>query len=69
MVENYQTSYCIVRGLMIVIATGLIPLSSLSVVSTTVTWESSQWLGKNIVRSTGLKNSRKVWIGALAAAI
>ena len=28
-----------------------------------------QWLGKNIVRSTVQKNSRKAWIGALAAAI
>ena len=41
------------RGLMIVIATGFIPLSPLSVVSTMVMWESSLWLGKNIVRSTG----------------
>ena len=41
------------RGLMIVIATGFIPFSPLSVVSTMVMWESSQWLGKNIVRSTG----------------
>ena len=38
------------RRLMIVIATALIPLSPLSVVSTTVTWGGSQWLGKNIVR-------------------
>ena len=30
------------RGLMIVIATGFVPLSPLSVVSTTVIWESSQ---------------------------
>ena len=36
------------RGLMI----GFIPLSMLSVGSTMVMWESSQWLGKNIVRST-----------------
>ena len=41
------------QGLMIVVATGFIPLSLLSVGSTTVTWESSQWLGKNTVRSTG----------------
>ena len=41
------------RGLMIAIATGFIPLSPLSVASMMVTWESSQWLGKNIVRSTG----------------
>ena len=41
------------RGLMIIIWTGFIPLSPLSVVSTMVMWESSQWPGKNIVRSTG----------------
>ena len=41
------------RELMIVIATGLIPLSPLSVVSTMVMWESNLWLGKNTVRSTG----------------
>ena len=40
------------RGLMIVIATGFILLSLLSVVSIMVMWESRQWLGKNIVRST-----------------
>ena len=40
-------------GLMIVIATGLIPLSPQSVVSTMVKWESSQWLGKNIVWNIG----------------
>ena len=39
------------RGLMIIIATGFIPLSPLSVVLTMVIWESSQWLGKNIVWS------------------
>ena len=37
------------RGLMIVIVTGFIPLSLLSIVSTFVMWESSHWLGKNIV--------------------
>ena len=42
-----------VRGLMIVIAVGFIPLSLLSIVSTMVMWENSQWLGKNIVQSTG----------------
>ena len=41
------------QGLMIVIATGFIPLSVLSVVLTMVMWKSSQWLGKNIVQSTG----------------
>ena len=40
------------RGLMMVIATGFTPLSPLSVVSLMVMWESSEWLGKNIVRST-----------------
>ena len=41
------------RGLMIVIATGFIPRSPLSIVLTMAMWESTQWLGKNIVRSTG----------------
>ena len=41
-----------VRGLMIVIATGFIRLSLLSIISTIVVWESSQWLGKNIIHST-----------------
>ena len=41
------------RGLMKVIDTEFITLSPLSVVSTIVMWESSQWLVKNIVRSTG----------------
>ena len=41
------------RRLMIAIATGFIPLSPLSVVSTKVMWESSQWLGKKIMRCTG----------------
>ena len=35
----------------------------LSVVSTMVMWKSSQWLGKNIVQSTGQENSMKAWIG------
>ena len=30
-------------------------------------WESSQWLGKNIVQSTGIKSSRKTWTVDLAA--
>ena len=33
-------------GLMIVIATGLISLSALSIVSTMLMWESSQWFGE-----------------------
>ena len=53
------------RGLMIVIVTGFIPLSPLYIVLTVVMLESSQWLGKNTVS----KNFRKAWIGALAAAI
>ena len=40
------------RGLMLVIATGFIPLSLLSIVSTMIIWEGSQGLGKNILRST-----------------
>ena len=40
-------------GLLIVIGTGFIHLSLLSIVSTMVMWESSQWLRQNIVRSTG----------------
>ena len=43
------------QGLMIVIATGFIPLSPLSAVSTMVMWESSQWLEKNTLRSTSQK--------------
>ena len=54
-------------GLMIIIAVGFIPLSLLAIVSTMVTWENSQWLGNNIVQSTGYKNFRKEWIGVLAA--
>ena len=45
-----QYSY---RWLMIIIATGSIPLSLLSLVSTMVIWKYSQWFGKNIVRSSG----------------
>ena len=41
------------QGLMMVIATGFIPLSPLSIVSTMVMWERSHWLGKNILQSTG----------------
>ena len=41
------------EAFMTVLATGFIPLSTLFLVSTMVRWESSQWLGKNIVRSTG----------------
>ena len=40
------------RRFMIVIATGFIPLTPLSIVSSMAMLESSQWLGKNIVRST-----------------
>ena len=66
---NPQLGQYSFRGLMIVIATGFIPLSPLSDVLTMVMWESNRWLGKNIVRSTGYKNSRKVWIGAPAVVI
>ena len=42
-----------VRGLMIVISTGFIPLSPLSIASAMGMWGSSQWIGNNIVQSTG----------------
>ena len=45
-------SQCSLRRLVLVIATGFIHLSQLSIVSTVAMWESSQWLGKNIVWST-----------------
>ena len=55
---------------MIVIGTGFISFSPLSVVSTMVIWVSSHWRGKDIVRSTSsIKKSRKVWVGVLDAAI
>ena len=44
---------------MILIATGFISLSPLSVVTTMVMWGSSQWLEKNIVRSTGFLKKKK----------
>ena len=46
------------RGLMIVIAIGFL--------SHRCPLESSQWLRKNIMRSTVKKNSRKAWISALS---
>ena len=46
--DPWLGQYCS-RGLMIINATGFIPLPPLSVVSTMVMWERSQWLGKNIV--------------------
>ena len=57
------------RRLTIVIATGFNRISLLSVVSTMIRLESSQWLGKNIVQSNGQKTSRNALSGALAAAI
>ena len=44
---------------MIVTATGFIPFSPRSIVSAMVMWESSQWLGKNIVWSIGKRNIRE----------
>ena len=58
-----------VQGMMTVMATGFLPSSSLVIEMMMVILESSNWLGKIIVRSTGKKNFRKTWIGALAAAI
>ena len=40
-------------AMMMVFARGFIPLSPLSIVLTLVMWENSQWVGKNIVWSTG----------------
>ena len=37
--------------------------------SAMVKCESSQWRGMSIVQSTGKKNSRKAWLGALAATV
>ena len=37
---------------MIIIATGFIALLTLSIISMMVIWESSQWLGQNIMQST-----------------
>ena len=54
---------------MIVIATGFIPLSLLSVVSTMVMWEAASGLERILCRVLVKKNSRKAWISALAAAI
>ena len=56
------------RNLMIVIATGIIPLSPMSSILMMVLWESSSWLGNNSALSTYYKNSGKAWIGRLAAA-
>ena len=58
-------------GLMIVIATGRIPLSPLSVVLTMVMWQCCQWLGKIIVRCTCEKQNpgKYGWVAALTAAI
>ena len=41
------------RGLKIVIATGFTPVSPVFLLLAMVMWESNQWRGKNIVRSTG----------------
>ena len=51
------------RGLMMVIATKFIPLSPLSICF------GNGHVGKNILRGTGKKNTRKAWVGALAATI
>ena len=51
---------------MIVIATGFIPPSPLSIVSAMIILETIQWPGRNVVRSTGKKNSIKVWVGVPA---
>ena len=54
------------RGLMKVIATGFILLSPLSIVSTMVMWESSQWLGKKLcgvlLKRTPGKHGKVHWL-------
>ena len=43
-------------------------IPAIKAVLTMVMWEGSQWLElKNVVQDAGKKNSRKAWIGALAA--
>ena len=54
---------------MTVTATGFTPLSPLPIGAAVVMWESSHWPGKIFLLSTGKKNGRKAWIGALVAAI
>ena len=50
------------RGLMIVIMTGFNTLSPLTIVWKMVTWESSQWFGKNIVQRTGKKGTPQYYV-------
>ena len=50
---------CSFRGLMIVIMTGFIPLSPLSVVLTMVMWESSQWGLERIFFGVSVKKKKK----------
>ena len=57
------------RGLMIVIATGFIPLAPLSVVSIMVKWGKQPVAWKEYFAEYWLKNSRKAWIVALATVI
>ena len=58
------------RGLMIVIATGFIPFSPLSVVSTMVMWENSHPVaGKEYCAKYWLKELQESMVGALASAI
>ena len=45
--------------------TGFVPLPLLTILSTMSLGESSQSLGKIVVRSTGERDSRKAWIGAM----
>ena len=55
-------SAIILQGLMIVIATGFIPLSPMSNFSTIVIWESSQWPGKNVLWRTPGKHEYGHWL-------
>ena len=59
------------RGFMILIVTGFIPLLPLSTVSTLFQWLCGKAASglERIFGSTGLKNSRRSWIGTLDAMI
>ena len=56
-------------GLMIVIATGIIPLPSLPIVWTIFVWKSSQWPEKILCLVLEKEDSRKALVDALAAAV
>ena len=44
---------------------GFIPFSLLTISLTIVIAESSRWLAENILRSAGIRKSKRAWINAL----